>query len=162
MMNTRIITFVIAGLCMAFGIATIVTTAKAEQSYSVQKSDKEWRGTLDKEAYRVLRKQATERPHSSSLLKEKRQGQYSCAACGHDLFSSTHKFESGTGWPSFYQPAVSGAVASETDYKMGHPRTEVHCARCGGHLGHVFKDGPRPTGLRYCINGVALNFTPIP
>lgn len=158
----RIMTLIIACLCVGLGAAALTTADAEQRSYEVQKPEKEWRSTLDKQAYRVLREQGTERAYSSSLLKEKRQGVYRCAACGQEAFSSSHKFKSGTGWPSFYQPSADGMVASETDYKLGYPRTEVHCARCGGHLGHVFKDGPQPTGLRYCINGAALNFTPIP
>lgn len=123
-------------------------------------SDDEWKKRLSKQEYRVLRKEDTEPPRSSSLDNEKRQGAFVCAGCGHHLFSSDHKYDSGTGWPSFYKPVSEGAVGTRTDYKLIWPRTEVHCANCGGHLGHVFEDGPKPTGLRYCINGVALDFRP--
>ena len=120
-------------------------------------TDEEWRRLLTPEQYEVLRGHATERPGSCALLREKRHGTFSCAGCGQDLFVSDRKFESGTGWPSFNTP-VEGAVESTVDRSYGMTRTEVHCSRCGGHLGHVFPDGPPPTGLRYCINGVALNF----
>ncbi|HXH05683.1 MAG TPA: peptide-methionine (R)-S-oxide reductase MsrB [Vicinamibacterales bacterium] len=127
--------------------------------FPVEKSDEEWRKQLTPEQYRVLRKHATERPWSSPLNKEKRRGTYQCAACGQPLFSSETKFESGTGWPSFWAP-IDGAIGTSIDRSWFMERTEVHCARCGGHLGHVFPDGPPPTGLRYCINGVALTFVP--
>ena len=118
----------------------------------------EWREKLSPESYRVLRAQGTERPFSCGLLEDKGEGTYICAGCGLELFSSDHKFDSGTGWPSFYQPIHKSNIGTSTDYDIGYPRTEVHCARCDGHLGHVFEDGPRPTGLRYCINGVSLDF----
>lgn len=107
----------------------------------------------------VLCSEGTERPFTSPLLNEKRAGMFACAACGHPLFSSESKYESGTGWPSFYD-VIPGHVETKTDYKIGVPRTEYHCAKCGGHQGHVFEDGPKPTGLRYCNNGVALTFVP--
>lgn len=126
-----------------------------------QLSDKEWKERLagQGEAYAVLRKEATERPFTSPLNEEKRDGVYACAGCGFDLFTSNTKFDSGTGWPSFFDH-VPGAIGTKTDFKLIIPRTEYHCARCGGHQGHVFKDGPHPTGLRYCNNGVALTFRP--
>ena len=159
----RIITALFAALCLCFGLVTIaMAESGAPQAYEVQKTDAEWRTDLTAQQYNILRGHGTERPHSSSLLKEKRHGVFVCAACGHEVFLSETKYESGTGWPSFYQPASQSAVGTSTDYKLGYPRTEVHCARCGGHLGHVFNDGPQPTGLRYCINGAALNFTPRP
>jgi peptide-methionine (R)-S-oxide reductase len=133
--------------------------ATAKSRYAVTYSDAEWKKRLSPEAYRVLRQEDTERPYTSPLNKEKRRGVFSCAACAQRLFSSTTKFESGTGWPSFYQP-LAGAVGTKTDYAIGMARTEVHCARCGGHLGHVFDDGPKPTGKRYCMNGVAMKFAP--
>ena len=120
-------------------------------------SDAEWRQRLTPAQYAVLRQQATERPWSSPLNKEHRQGTFACAGCALPLFSSSTKFESGTGWPSFFAP-LEGAVETQVDRSHWMTRTEVHCARCGGHLGHVFPDGPPPTGLRYCINGVALDF----
>jgi peptide-methionine (R)-S-oxide reductase len=124
---------------------------------AVQKTDEEWRRELTPEQYRVLRKHGTERSGSSPLDKEYGSGTYRCGACGQVLFLSDTKFNSGTGWPSFYKP-VEGAVGTSTDYKLFYPRTEVHCSNCGGHLGHVFKDGPPPTGQRYCLNGTALRF----
>jgi peptide-methionine (R)-S-oxide reductase len=125
----------------------------------MQKTDDEWRGTLTPEQFHVLRKHGTEPPGSSPLNAEKRDGTFKCAACGQSLFSSETKFESGTGWPSFWKP-IEEAVAETTDSSLFMTRTEVHCARCQGHLGHVFPDGPRPTGMRYCMNGLALEFEP--
>lgn len=122
-------------------------------------SDAEWRKRLPSASYRVLRHEDTERAGTSPLNQEKRKGTFVCLGCDLPLFSSATKFDSGTGWPSFYR-ALPGAVATKTDYKIGVPRTEYHCARCLGHQGHVFDDGPRPTGLRYCNNGVALRFVP--
>ena len=124
-----------------------------------QRTDEEWRNTLTPEQFHVLREHGTERAGTSPLNWEKRDGTFSCAACGQPLFSSDTKFESGTGWPSFFRP-IEGAVGTTEDRSYGMRRIEVHCARCGGHLGHVFPDGPPPTGLRYCINGVALDFEP--
>lgn len=122
-------------------------------------ADAEWRRRLSPAAYEVLRREGTERPFSSPLVGEKRSGIYACAGCGLPLFSSATKYESGTGWPSFWQP-LAGAVATKLDFRLIAPRTEYHCRRCGGHQGHVFKDGPRPTGERWCNNGVALVFQP--
>jgi len=122
-------------------------------------SDAEWRKRLDDAQYNVLRKHGTERAGTSPLNKEKRKGTFACAGCDLPLFSSDTKFESGTGWPSFYQP-LPDAVATTSDRSFFMARTEVHCKRCEGHLGHVFDDGPKPTGLRYCMNGVALKFVP--
>lgn len=133
--------------------------ATAKVRYAVTFSDAEWKKRLSPAAYRVLRQAETETPYTSPLNKEKRLGTFSCVGCAQRLFSSATKFESGTGWPSFYQP-LTGGVGTTTDYKIGVPRTEVHCSRCGGHLGHVFDDGPKPTGKRYCMNGVAMKFTP--
>ena len=131
--------------------------AEAAQTFPFQRSDAEWKKRLSPEAYRVLRHEGTERPYSSPLNKEKRAGTFACGGCGLPLFSSATKFESGTGWPSFYAP-LRGAVATRSDRSLLMTRTEVHCRRCGGHLGHVFDDGPPPTGLRYCMNGVSLKF----
>ena len=133
--------------------------AQAEKQFAVVKTDEEWRRILTPEQYQVLRGHATERPGSCALLAEKRAGTFTCAGCGQPLFIADRKFESGTGWPSFFAP-IEGAIDESVDDSHFMRRTEVHCSRCGGHLGHVFPDGPPPTGLRYCINGVALNFTP--
>jgi peptide-methionine (R)-S-oxide reductase len=135
--------------------------AEAPAHYEVEKTEAEWRKQLSPQAYHVLREHGTERAGSSPLVDEHRKGTFQCAGCGLALFSSETKFESGTGWPSFYRP-LEGAVGTTTDKSFFTVRTEVHCSRCGGHLGHVFPDGPRPTGLRYCINGVALTFSPAP
>jgi peptide-methionine (R)-S-oxide reductase len=131
----------------------------AEQSFEIQKTESEWRHILTPAQFYVLRKHGTETPGSSTLDHEKREGVFDCAGCDLSLFSSTTKFESGTGWPSFYKP-LQGAIDTSDDRSLLIPRTEVHCHRCGGHLGPVFNDGPPPTGLRYCMNGVALKFTP--
>jgi len=124
------------------------------------KTDAEWKSELSPEAYKVTRKHGTERAFTSPLNTEKRQGVYHCVCCGEPLFESDAKFESGTGWPSFTQPASEGAVSEHDDRSLFMRRTEVRCAKCDAHLGHVFPDGPRPTGLRYCMNGVALDFEP--
>ena len=131
----------------------------AEKTFPVTRSDAEWRQRLTPEQYHVMRGHGTERPGSCALLAEKRAGTFRCAGCGQELFKSKRKFESGTGWPSFNDPEP-GATETTEDNTFGMQRTEVHCSRCGSHLGHVFPDGPPPTGLRYCINGVALNFEP--
>lgn len=133
------------------------TTAVTQ--FEVTHTEAEWRKLLTPEQYRVLREEGTERPFTSPLLTEHRKGTFTCAGCKLPLFDVATKFESGTGWPSFWQP-LPNAVGTTTDTKLFVPRTEVHCRRCGGHLGHVFEDGPKPTGLRYCMNGVALGFTP--
>ena len=130
------------------------------KTYPVTHSDAEWRKLLTPEQYYVMRSHGTERPGTSPLNAEKRPGTFICAGCGKPLFASDTKFESGTGWPSFTQPLDSGVGTTE-DRSLFTTRTEVHCADCGGHLGHVFPDGPRPTGLRYCMNGVAMVFNPV-
>ena len=139
------------------------TTADAADPYAdspVRRiSDAQWRQRLPQASYRVLRHEDTEPPGTSPLLKEKRKGTYVCLGCDLPLFKSEWKYESGTGWPSFWQ-AIKGSVGTKTDYKIGLPRKEYHCARCKGHQGHIFDDGPRPTGLRYCNNGLALKFVP--
>ncbi len=131
--------------------------AQAATLFPITKSDAQWRTLLSAKQYAVLRESATEYPGSSPLNKEERTGIYVCAGCENRLFSSRHKYDSGTGWPSFWQP-LPDAVGQKTDYGIGYPRTEIHCADCGGHLGHVFSDGPRPTGKRYCMNGDAMLF----
>jgi len=159
--KTFIILFVIA-LVAFVGLNLWPGHAEEESktNYPIQKTDAEWKAELSPEAYRILRKHDTERPNSSPLNKVKEPGDFVCAGCGQTLFQTAHKFDSGTGWPSFYQPASASAVGTTKDYKLLLPRTEVHCSRCGGHLGHVFGDGPKPTGKRYCINGAALDFEP--
>ena len=122
----------------------------------IQKTDEEWKKELSAEQYRVLREKGTERPFSGEYDAVFAPGSYRCAACGNELFISDTKFDAGCGWPSFYQPADSSAVEEQADLSLGMPRTEVMCSRCGGHLGHVFPDGPQPTGLRYCINSASL------
>lgn len=135
---------------------------KSGSGPTVVKSDAEWRAELSPEAYKVARKHGTERAGSSPLNHEKRAGMFKCVCCGADVFKSDTKFESGSGWPSFYAPADDQAVGEKDDSSFFMRRTEVHCAKCEAHLGHVFPDGPNPTGLRYCINGVALKFEPEP
>ncbi|MGE3747159.1 MAG: peptide-methionine (R)-S-oxide reductase MsrB [Sphingomonadaceae bacterium] len=141
-------------------MAGIGTAAWAKSGrFEFTLSDAEWRKRLDPQSYAVLRQADTERAFTSPLNKEHRAGTFVCKGCNLPLFSSRTKFESGTGWPSFWRP-LPNAVRTSTDHVLGYARTEVHCRRCGGHLGHVFKDGPPPTGLRYCMNGVAMKFLP--
>lgn len=149
-----------AALAIAVPASSLAAARDAYANSPYRKiTDAEWRKRLPEASYRILRHEDTERPGSSPLLKEKRRGTFACLGCGLPLFSSATKYESGTGWPSFYR-ALPGALATKTDYKIGVPRTEYHCAQCLGHQGHVFEDGPRPTGLRYCNNGFALKFLP--
>ena len=142
----------------ALSVGSVAMKASAEK-FEIVKTEAEWRKQLSPEAYKVLRDHGTERAGSSPLDREKRTGVFHCAGCDLPLFASQTKFDSGTGWPSFYQP-LPNAVATTTDRSFFMTRTEVHCRRCGGHLGHVFDDGPKPTGLRYCMNGVSLRFEP--
>ncbi|MFB2769696.1 peptide-methionine (R)-S-oxide reductase MsrB [Pelatocladus sp. BLCC-F211] len=136
----------------------VMTTSNSEK-FEVNKTEEEWRKTLTPEQFRVLRKHGTERAGTSPLDKNYADGTYVCAACGQPLFTSETKFNSGTGWPSFYAP-IEGAISTTVDRSFFMTRVEVHCSRCGGHLGHVFEDGPAPTGQRYCMNGVAMEFNP--
>lgn len=133
----------------------------AEGPFEVEKSEAEWRALLSPAEYDVLREEGTEYPYTSPLNDEKRAGIYHCRGCDLPLFDAATKYDSRTGWPSFWEP-LPDAIGESTDYKIGYARTEVHCQRCGGHMGHVFPDGPPPTGLRYCINGVSLTFRPAP
>jgi peptide-methionine (R)-S-oxide reductase len=148
----------VAGGVAAFGVAGR-SPAQGPTMAKVVKTDAEWRKLLTPAQYHVLREEGTERPFTSPLNDEKRKGTFACAACELPLFESRTKYDSGTGWPSFYDH-IRGNVETKVDFKLIYPRTEYHCARCGGHQGHVFDDGPKPTGLRYCNNGVALKFVP--
>ncbi|MEO1969159.1 MAG: peptide-methionine (R)-S-oxide reductase MsrB [Sphingomonadaceae bacterium] len=149
---------------LGLGVAAATLTACEEspaeaKTYPVHFSPEQWRKRLTAQQYAVLREEATERPFTSPLLKEHRAGIFACQGCGNKVYSSKTKYDSGTGWPSFWA-AVDGSIGTKTDHKLVYTRTEVHCARCGGHLGHIFDDGPKPTGKRHCINGVALKFLP--
>lgn len=146
---------------MLTGLGQRHAQALESPKFEVTRTDEEWRQRLSPQQYAVLRREGTERPFSSPLNAEHREGRFSCAGCALELFSSRTKFESGTGWPSFWQP-LEKAVLEHKDTSLGMSRTEVACRRCGGHLGHVFDDGPKPTGLRYCMNGIALVFKPGP
>ena len=148
-----------ASACLVLALAGPLTAARPAGRFEVNRSPAEWRRLLGPRRYAILREGSTERPFTSPLDKEKRRGTFACAGCGLPLVVSTAKFDSGTGWPSFFR-ALPNAVATRTDSTFGMRRTEALCRRCGGHLGHLFKDGPRPTGLRYCMNGLALRFRP--
>jgi peptide-methionine (R)-S-oxide reductase len=164
-MNRRTIILASAGILGTAGLSwqylsnkdRSMATEKGE--FEISKTDAEWREELTPEQFKVLRQHGTERAGTSPLDKEYGEGKFVCAGCGLPLFTSATKFNSGTGWPSFYQP-IEDAIATSVDRSFLMTRTEVHCRRCGGHLGHVFNDGPKPTGLRYCMNGVAMKFVP--
>lgn len=162
-MDRRMLLKVMAALGLGYlakGVGLFSALASEGQTFEVTKSEAEWRAILTPEQYKVLREEWTEPPYQNQYHDYKKSGTYVCAGCELPLFSSEAKYDSRTGWPSFWQPITPSAVGTRTDYKLIFPRTEVHCARCGGHLGHVFKDGPPPTGLRYCINSAALKFVP--
>lgn len=159
MLTRRQVTLTGLGLSLSAALTPRSAAAEETTMFEITKTDAEWQKQLTKEQYYVLRQHGTERSGTSPLDKNYAEGTYDCAACDLPLYSSDTKFNSGTGWPSFYDP-LPNAVGTSTDYKLIYPRTEVHCRRCGGHLGHVFNDGPKPTGKRYCMNGVALKFVP--
>lgn len=147
------------GLFKSLTSGNTAEAAAGDERFPISKPSAEWRSQLSPEQYHVLREHGTERAGTSLLNNEKRAGTFVCAGCKQDLFASDTKYDSGTGWPSFWKP-LDGAVGTSEDRAFFMTRTEVHCSRCGGHLGHVFEDGPKPTGLRYCMNGVAMNFRP--
>ena len=161
-MNRRSLIKLLGAAALTPVVGQTVFARQDKQMTEIEKldlSEVEWRERLTPEQFHVLREEGTERPGSSPLLHEKREGTFVCVACDNPLFASSTKYESGTGWPSFYD-YLPNALGTKKDYKLIWPRTEYHCARCGGHHGHVFNDGPKPTGLRYCNNGIALKFVP--
>ena len=162
-MKRRHFIFALCGVTAApafvYRVSASSGDSKMNNDFEVVHSEEEWRRLLSDTQFNVLRKEGTEPPGTSPLNNEKRPGVYVCAGCEQPLFTATHKYDSGTGWPSFFD-VIEGAIGTKRDFKLLLPRTEYHCSRCGGHQGHVFKDGPDPTGLRYCNNGVALKFIP--
>jgi peptide-methionine (R)-S-oxide reductase len=161
MLNRRSLLLGAAGLgAIAVRFAFDGNSAKAAEAFEFTHTDEEWRMLLSADQYAVLRQKGTENPFSSALLHEERKGVFACAGCDQRAFSSKTKFDSGTGWPSFWAPLNAKVVGTTRDTTIGMVRTEVHCSRCGGHLGHLFDDGPKPTGLRYCLNGIAMAFHP--
>tara|TARA_R110000824_G_scaffold209_3_gene947 strand:+ start:13074 stop:13580 length:507 start_codon:yes stop_codon:yes gene_type:complete len=157
---------IISGTLAAAGTLGVVSLsslfdngiAQAGETFKINRTPEEWKQRLGTARYRILRLEGTERAYSSPLNSEKRKGVYACAGCNLGLYKSDEKYDSGTGWPSFWAPIAKNRIGTNRDYKLGYPRTEVHCARCGGHLGHIFDDGPKPTGKRHCINGLSLKF----
>lgn len=159
-MTTRRFLLATSAVGLTAWLGSSWSVSSAAESFTVTHTDDEWRKLLKPDQYAVLRQSATERPFTSPLLNEHRPGLFACAGCDMDLFSSETKFESGTGWPSFWAPLYDDSVGTKQDTSFGMTRMEVHCNRCAGHLGHVFNDGPKVTGLRYCVNGVAMTFKP--
>jgi len=149
---------IVAILPFLSGCGSEVQARTASGDFRITRTEAEWRRKLTRSEYYVLRDAGTERAFTSALNDEKREGTFVCKGCNNKLYSSVHKYDSGTGWPSFWEPIDSGAVGKSVDFKIGFPRTEVHCADCGSHLGHIFGDGPEPTGERHCINGIAMEF----